>query len=170
MDSLREEFRGKLPSLLADMALALIFGALSFFSSIILDTTIEGLGYFSWLVFVLVAVIFLVRALSNVLVIADKAIGLFITRLGIKEPTSRDRIVKDFVVIIIIILAFAAIIPILKTSINVASELGAAITIVAIGVIFIFIYDIGRTFWRILQVKANTVADRFGNDTEGDKK
>jgi hypothetical protein len=170
VDSLREEFKDKLPSLLANMALALLFGALGFFSSFLLDNMMEGLGYFSWLVFILVAGVFLIRALSNVLIIADKAIGIFITQLGIKEQWSRDRVVKDLVVIIIIILALAAIIPILTISINIGTGLIAAITIVTVGVIFVFIYDIGRTSWRILQAKANTVADRFGNNSKGDEK
>lgn len=170
MNSLREEFKDKLPSLLANTALALVFGALGFFSSLLLDTMTEGLGYLSWLIFVLVAGVFLIRAMSTVLVIADKAIGLFITHLGIKEPSSRDRVAKDLVVIIVIILALAAIIPILKISINIGTEPVAAITIIAVGVIFVFIYDIGRTSWRILQAKANTVTDRFVNDSEGDEK
>lgn len=170
MNSLREEFKDKLPSLLANTALALVFGALGLFSSFLLDMMIEGLGYLSWLVFVLVAGVFLIRALSTVLVIADKAIGLLITHLGIREPWSRDRVAKDLVFIIVIILAIAAIIPLLKISVNIGTELVAAITMIAVGVIFVFIYDIGRTSWRILQTKANTVTNRFVNNSEGDEK
>lgn len=170
MNSLREEFKDMIPSLLANMALVLVFGALGFFSSFLLDAIMNGLGYFSWLLFVLIAGVFLVRALSYVLSIVDKLIGLFITHLGIKEPPSRDRIAKDLVVIIIVILVFAAIIPLLKILINIGTGPAAAITIVAIGVIFVFVYDIGRTSWRMLQAKANTVADRFANHSEGDKK
>jgi hypothetical protein len=151
------------------MVLVLVFGALGFFSSIILDTVIEGLGYLSWLVFVLVAGIFLIRALSIILVISDKAIGSFITHLGVQEPWSRDRVVKDVVFIIVVILAFAALIPLLKISVNIGTGVLTAITIVAAGVIFVFIYDIGRTSWRILQAKADTVTNRFGNKSEGDK-
>ncbi len=170
MNSLREEFKDKLPSLLANMALALVFGALGLFSSFLLDTVIEEVGYFSWLVFVLVAGVFLIRALSTVLVIADKAIGLLITHLGIKEPWSRDRVVKDLVVIIVIILAFAAIIPLLKISVNIGTGVVAAITMIAVGLIFVFIYDIGQTSWHILQEKSNKVTDRFVNDSDGDEK
>ena len=85
MNSLREEFKDKLPSLLANTTLALVFGALGLFSLLLLDTMIAGVEYLSWLVFGVVAGVFLIRALSTVLVIADKAIGLFITHLGIKE-------------------------------------------------------------------------------------
>ena len=170
MNSLRQEFKNRLPSLLANTALALVFGALGLFSSLLFDRVIAGLSYFSWLVFVLVAGVFLIRALSTVLVISDKAIGLFITHLGIKEPWSRDRVAKDFVAIIVIILAFAAIIPLLKISVNIGTGLVAAITMIAVGAIFVFIYDIGRASWRILQAKANTVTDRFVNNSEGDEK
>ncbi len=170
MDSLHKEFRDKLPSLLANTTLALVFGTLGFFSSLLLDTITEGLGYLSWLIFVLVAGVFLIRALSTVLVIADKAIGLLITHLGMKKPSSRDRVTKDLVVIIGIILALAAIIPLLKISVNIGTGVVAAITIVAVGVIFVFVYDIGRTSWRILQAKANTVTERFGNNSERDEK
>ena len=121
-------------------------------------------------IFVLVAGVFLIRAMSTVFVIADKAIGLLITHLGIKEPSSRGRVAKDLVVIIVIILALAAIIPLLKFSVNIGTELVAAITMVAVGVIFVFIYDIGRTSWLTLQAKANTVTDRFTNNSEGDEK
>ncbi len=165
MNSLRQEFRDKLPSLLANTALALVFWALGLFSSLLLDTMIEGVGYLSWLVFVLIAGVFLIRALSNILVIADKAIGLFITRLGIQEQWSRDRVVKDLVAIIVIILATAAIIPLLKISVNIGTGLVAAIVMIAVGVIFIFIYDIGRASWRILQAKTNTVTNRLVNDS-----
>ena len=170
MNSLRQEFKDKLPSLLANTTLASVFGLLGLFSSLLLNTVIEGVGYFSWLVFVLVAGVFLIRTLSNVLVIADKAIGLFITHLGIKELGSRDRLVKDSIAIIIIFLAFAAIIPLLKISVNIGTGVVAAITVVAVGIIFIFIYDIGRTSWRILQAKTNTITNRFVNDSEGDEK
>ncbi len=170
MNSLRKEFRDELPSLLANTALALVFGALALFSSLLLDTLITGLGYLSWLVFVIVAGVFLIRALSTVLVIADQAIGLFVTRLGIQEQRSRDRVTKDLVAIILIILAFAAIIPLLKISFNIGTRVVAAMTIIAVGAIFVFIYDIGRTSWLILQAKANTVTDRFTKDLEGDEK
>jgi hypothetical protein len=170
VNALSKEFKDKLPSLLANMALVLVFGALGFFSSVLLDTVIGGLGYLSWLVFVLVMGIFLIRALSIILVIADSAIGIFITHLGIQEPWSRDRIAKDLVFIIVVILSFAALIPLLKISVNIGTEVLAAITMVAVGVIFVFIYDIGRTSWRILQAKVDTVTNRFGNNTEGDEK
>ena len=170
MNSLREEFKDKLPSLLANTALTLVFVALGLFSSLILDTIVNGAGYLSWLVFVLVGGVFLIRILSTVLALADKAIGLFITHLGIQEPWSRDRVAKDLVAIIIIILAFAAIIPLLKISVNIGTGLVAAITMIGIGVIFVFIYDIGRTSWGILQAKASTVTNRFVNDSEGDEK
>jgi hypothetical protein len=169
VDSFSKEFKDNLPSLLANMVLVLVFGTLGFFSSILLDTVIEGLGYLAWLVFVIVAGIFLIRALSIILVIADKAIGIFITHLGIQEPWSRDRVAKDLVFILVVILAFAAIIPLLKISVNIGNGVLAAITMVAVIVIFVFIYDIGRTSWRILQVKADTVTNRFGDNSEGDE-
>jgi hypothetical protein len=170
VNSLREELKNKFPSLLANMALASIFGVLGIVSLLLLNTVIEGVGYFSWLVFVLIAGAFLIRALSTVLVMADKATSLFIAHLGIQEPWSRDRVVKDLVIIIILILAFAAIIPLLKIFVNIGTEVVAAITIVAIGVIFVFMYDIGQTSWRILQAKISPVTNRFVNASKGDEK
>ena len=62
------------------------------------------------------------------------------------------------------------LIPLLKISVNIGTGVVAAITVVAVGMIFVFIYDIGLTSWRILQAKANKVTDRFVNNLEGDEK
>jgi len=159
MNSVGKEFKHKLPRLAANITLTLAFGAISTLSSVILTSVTESFSFYSWLVLTLVGGAFLVRALFDVLTIGDKTVGLFLNRLGIQQGLSKRRIAKDLIFIIATILAAAAISPFLKTLGTVGTVLQSVTTIVAIGIVFLFVYDITCILHQIFQEKASAVTD-----------
>jgi p-aminobenzoyl-glutamate transporter AbgT len=104
--------------------------------------------------------IFLIRALSDALVLSDILTDIFIKRLGIKEERSPKRAARDLIYIIVIILVTTALQPLISTLESGARELLTNVTIyIALGIILILIYDIGRILYRIVERKAESVAD-----------
>jgi uncharacterized membrane protein len=136
--------------------------------------TLSGISaeivFLSQIGLLLAAGIFLVRTLFDVLVIIDKATGLFVRRLGINDGLSRQRIFKDTVYIVAILLVAAAIFPLFSTIPTYGTLLQEITTYAALGLIILFVYDIGRTFYRITEKKANSVANRISNSNNGEKK
>ena len=159
MNAVRKEFRQSLPKLAANLALVLAFGVTGVVLPPILGGVFTGAGFYSWLILTIVAGAFLVRMLFTILVIGDKATGLFLRRLGIQERASRTRVLKDFAFIVATLLATAAAYPFLETSGTAGNALQTGVTIVAIGVILLFVYDVGRSSYQIVQEKANMLAD-----------
>ncbi len=120
--------------------------------------------------FLLVAGIFLVRTLFHTLMIADKLTGSFVRRLGIKEGVSRQRIFKDTAYIVAILLVAAAAFPLLRNLSNFAPLFQDITTYVILGLIALFVYDIGRSFYRITEKKANSVANRISSSNNNVEK
>jgi hypothetical protein len=170
VNSVGEKFKHRLSKLAANIAVALIFGAIGTLSSAILASVSEGFGFYTWLVLTLVGGVFLVRALFDVLTIGDKTVALFMARIGIQQRLSKRRMAKDSICIIATILATAAIFPFLKTLGIVGTVLQSAIIIVAIGTIFLFVYDISRTLYQIFHKKASAVSDWLGHKPDEENK
>jgi hypothetical protein len=159
VSSVGEDFKRRLPKLVANITLALTFGAMGIFFSRVLASVGEGFGFYYWLVLTLVGGAFLVRGLFDLLTVGDKTVGLFMTRLGIQHQSSRRRIAKDSVFIVATILATAAILPVLRNLGPVGTVLQSVTTIVAIGAIFLFVYDTARVVNKMFHEKAGAVAD-----------
>jgi cation transport ATPase len=159
VNSVGNEIKDKLPKIVTSMALALTFAAISIIIPPIFASISKNLAFFASITLILIAGIFLVRALLNVLVISDKAIRLSLRFLGIREDWSRRRALKDLVYIIAIILAAAAVYPFFEGIGSAGNVLQVITTYIAIGLIFLFVYDIGRTLYRIFEDKAVAVAD-----------
>ncbi len=118
----------------------------------------------------LAAGIFLIRTLFDVLTIVDNVTGLFLRRLGIKEGWSRQRIFNDIIYIVAILLVAATIFPLFSNLSNFGPLLQEITTYAALGFIFLFVYDIGRTFYRITEAKAISVANRLSNSSNDEEK
>lgn len=161
MNSVGKEFKQLLPKLSANMALALVFIAIGSLSSVILASVTESFGFYSWLVLTLVGGVFSVRALSNILPISDRTVGLIMTRLDNQQLLSMRMMAKDLIWIIVTILATAATFPVLETIGSVGLVLQSVTAIVAIGAIFLFVYDITRIIHQIIHDKASTVVNWF---------
>ena len=104
--------------------------------------------------------IFLIRALSDGLVLSDILSDIFVKRLGIKEERTPRRAARDAIYIIVILLVTTALYPIISTlEPNIKDPLTIVTTYVALGVILVLFYDIGRILYRIVERKAESVAD-----------
>jgi len=169
VNAVSEEIRYRLPRLIANVALALVFSAMSYIVLWTLNSISTEITFLLQIGLLLVAGIFLVRTLFDALAIIDNATGLFLRHLGIKEGWSRQRVFKDTIYIVAILLVAAAIFPLLSNLSNFGPLLQEITTYAALGLILLFVYDIGRTFYRITEKKANAVANRFSNSSNEEK-
>jgi hypothetical protein len=170
LSTVRQEIRYKLPKLFANVALALMFWAMSHIALITLTSFSAEIGFLLQVGLLLAAGIFLVRTLFDALTIVDKVTGLFLRYLGIKDGWSRQRVFKDAAYIVAILLVTAAVVPLFSNVSEFGALLQGVITYVALGLIILFVYDIGRTFYRITEEKANLVADRISNSSNDEEK
>ena len=165
MHTLSEEIRFTLPKLIANALIALFFWVMSYISLITLNSINPEIAFLSEIGLLLGAGIFLVRTLFDVLAIVDNVTGLFLRRLGIKEGWSRQRIFKDIIYVVAILLVSAATVPLLSNLSTFGPLLQEITTYAAVGLILLFVYDSGRTFYRITEKKAISVAKRFSNSS-----
>jgi len=170
LSTVLEEIRSRLPKLLANVALALMFWTLSHIALVTLNSINTELAFLLQIGLLLAAGMFLVRTLFNVLTIADKVTGLFLKRLGIREGWSRQRMFKDTIYIIAILLVAAAIFPLFRSLSDFGPLLQEIIKYAALGLIILFVYDIGRTLYRITEEKANLVAKRISSSSNDEEK
>jgi hypothetical protein len=170
VSTVRQEIRYTLPKLLANVALALMFWTMSHIALVTLNGVSAEPAFLLRVGLLLAAGLFLIRTLFNALTIADKVTGLFLRRLGIKEGWSRQRVLKDTIYIVVILLVSAAIIPLFRNLSNFGPLLQEITTYAALGLIILFVYDIGRTFYRITEEKANSVANRISNLSNDEEK
>ena len=174
MKSVGNEIRRRFPRLTMSLVMAIIFWIVS----IIVPPTmgeidIPGLdlkaSFLVMIITTVIAALFLIRALSDALILGDIVTDIFVKRLGIKLEVSPKRAFRDFIYIIIVILVAAAISPILGEVGNFGSILRNVITYIALGIILILIYDIGRILYRIIEQRAESVADRLAKMAEKTK-
>ncbi len=162
--------RYRLPRLIANGSIALAFAGMSYIVLWTLNSISAEIVFLLQIGLLLAAGIFLVRTLFDALTIADKVTGVFLKCLGIKEGWSRQRIFKDTIYIVAILLVAAAIFPLFRNLSNFGALLQEIITYAALGLIILFVYDIGRTFYRITEKQANSVANRLSNSSNSEKK
>ena len=153
------------------LVMAVIFWIVSVFVPPTMgDSVIPGLdlraAFLIRMITIIIAALFLIRALSDALVLGDIVTDIFVKRLGIKQEISPKRAFRDFIYIIIVILVAAAVSPILGEVENFGSILRNITTYVALGIILILIYDIGRILYRIIEQRAESVADRLAKMAE----
>ena len=166
MNAVSEEIRYRLPRLIANVAIALAFAGMSYIVLWTLNSISTEIVFLLQIGFLLAAGLFLVRTLFDALTLVDKVTGLFMRRLGIKDGWSRQRIFKDTIYIVAILLVAAAIFPLFSNLSTFGPLLQKITTYAALGLILLFVYDIGRTFYRITEKKANSVANRISSNEE----
>lgn len=152
------------------MSIALVFAAMSYVVLWTLNSVSAEIVFLLQLGFLLVAGIFLVRTLFDALTIVDKLTGLFVRFLGIKEGLSKQRIFKDTIYIVAILLVAAAVVPWFSKLSSFGLLLQEITTYAVLGLILLFVYDIGRIFYRITEKKANSVANRISSSTIDEEK
>ena len=170
MHTLSEEIRFTLPKMIANTVIALVFWVMSYISLMTLYSINPEIAFLLEIGLLLGAGIFLVRTLLGTLTVINKVTGLFLRRLGIKKGWSWQRISKDSVYIVVIFLVTAALFPLFSNLSNFGAFLQEITTYISMGLILLFVYDIGRTFYRISEEKANSVANRFSHSSNDEGK
>jgi hypothetical protein len=168
VNTINEE-KYRVSRLLANGSIALVFAGMSYVVLWAPNSISAEIVFLLQLGFLLVAGMFLVRTLRDALMIVDKVTGSFVRRLGIKEGLSRQRIFKDITYIVAILLVAAALFPLFQSVSNFGPLLQEIISYTVLGLIVVFVYDIGRTFYRITENKANSVANRISNSNNREK-
>ena len=169
--SIGEEIRRRFPRLTMSLVMAVIFWIIS----IVVPPTIEEIvipgldvnagtivGIIAWLF----TAIFIIRALSDALTLSDIVTDIMLKRLGIKEERSSKRAARDVIYIIVIILVATALYPLLGTLDDIGSMLTTVTTYIALGIILVLIYDMGRILYRVIERRAESVADRLAKMAE----
>jgi len=157
-----------------NLVMAVIFWIIDVFvpptvSGVVIPGLNTNAGLLTWIVATVIMAIFLIRALSDALVLGDILTDVVVRKLGIKEERSPKRAARDFIYIIIIILVVTALSPILATVADIGYLLTTAATYVALALIIILIYDMGRILYRIIEQKAELLADRLTRMAEKNK-
>lgn len=164
MSNRGEEIRRRLPRLVTNLIMAIIFWITSVFipptlpSLVVPGINIEA-STLIWILNMAIMVIFLIRALTDALVLGDVLTDTITKKLGIKEERSSKRAAKEIVYIIAVVLVVTAVAPLMETISDVGTYLSAVTVYVGLGLIILFIYDIGRTIYKIIEDKAESFAD-----------
>ena len=171
MKSVSKEIRRRFPRLTMSLVMAVIFWIVSIIvPQTMRDVQVPGLDleaeFLVWIVTMVIMYAFLVRALSDAIVLGNIVTDVLVKRLGIKEELSPKRAFRDFIIIVIVILVFFAVYPILSKVENLGSMLGNITVYIALGIILVLIYDIGRILYRIIEQRAESVADRLAKMAE----
>jgi drug/metabolite transporter (DMT)-like permease len=170
VNTANDEMKGRVSRLVANVSIAAVFAGMSYVVLWTMNSISTEVVFLLQIGFLLVAGIFLVRTLFDALTIVDKVTGVFVKRFGINEELSRERIFKDSIYIVAILLVAAALFPVLNGLPNFGSLPQEITRYVALGLILMFVYDIGRTFYRITEKKANSVANRISNSSNEEEK
>jgi hypothetical protein len=169
-----EDIRRRFPRIVMNLVMAVIFWIIDVFvpptvSGVVIPGLNTNAGLLTWMVVTVIMAIFLIRALSDALVLGDILTDVVVGRLGIKRERSPKRAARDFIYIIIIILVVTALSPILANVADIGYLLTTTATYVALALIIILIYDIGRILYRIIEQKAELLADYLTQMTEKNK-
>ena len=167
-----EEIRRRLPRLVSNLIMAIIFWLISVFIPPTLPSLIiPGINTeVSFLVIVLtmfITAIFLIRALTDALVIGDILTDAITKKLGVKEEQASKRAAREIVYIIVIVLVVTAVAPLLLNIQDVGYYLSTATTYIGLGLVILFIYDIGRIVYRFFEEKAESLADYVSQAKQG---
>ena len=168
MKTLREELLYRSPKIFSNLVLVLIFWVARYIVLITLDSVSAELVFVLQTGLLIVTGIFLVRASFNSLIAVDRLIGSFLKRLGIKDGWSRQRTFKDILCIVAILLIVAGISPLFSLS-TFDMLLMQIIIYAALGLILLFVFDIGRNFYKFTEEKANSVASLIINPINEDE-
>ncbi|MCK5631565.1 hypothetical protein KAH85_03315 [Candidatus Bathyarchaeota archaeon] len=178
MSKIRDEVRRRIPRLTMSLVITVIFLIISFviqqtqhllpFSQIDVPGIGQNISSIIIIITVLIAIIFLIRALSDALFLGDILTDILVNRLGINEERSPKRAARELIYIIVIILIVTALSPILGVFVggDVGSGIQILLTYLALGVIIVLIYDIGRTLYRVIELKVESFADKLSNIVE----
>ena len=164
MKDKREEIRHRLPRLVTNLIMAITFWLISAFipptlpSLVVPGINTEASTLF-WVLTMIIMAIFLIRALTDALALGDVLTDAITKKLGVKEEQASKRAAREIVYIIVIVLVVTAVAPLLLNIQDVGYYLSIATTYIGLGLVILFIYDLGRTVYKIIEEKAESLAD-----------
>ena len=174
--SIRSEIRRRLPRILINVTVAFLFWVISqvgplFVKGIIipginLPPPFNTVSSIVRLTATLIMILFLIKAVSDILFFTDISTEIFLKTLGIKEKKPLKRAVRDITYIILTLLLVTAASPILSSIPQVGGYLNAVLSLSALGIFLILIYDIGRVIHEVLSEKTRRMADWISNHVE----
>ncbi len=169
-----EEIRRRIPRLTMSLVMAVIFFIIVVFvPDMVKEIGLPGLtinaDFVVASIAMLITAIFLIRALADAVALADIVTKIIVKRLGIKEERPPRRAARDLLYIVIIILIVTALSPVLATLGNVGELLTTITTLIGLGLIVILIYDMGRILYRIIEQRAESMADRLAQMADRDE-
>jgi hypothetical protein len=164
MKTKREEIRRRLPRLVTNLIMAIIFWIISVFipptlPSLIIPGINTETSFLVWILTIIITAIFLIRALTDALVLGDVLTDAITRKLGVKEEQSSKKAARELVYIIAIILVVTAVSPLLAQIQDIGVYLSTVTVYIGLGLVILFIYDIGRTVYKIIEEKAESLAD-----------
>jgi len=173
MKDKKEEIRRRLPRLVTNLIMAIIFWIISVFIPPTLPSLlVPGINTeTSFLVTILtmfIMAIFLIRALTDALVLGDILTDTITKKLGVNEEKSSKKAARELVYIIVVVLVVTAVTPLLETIQDVGGYLSTITVYIGLGLVILFIYDIGRIVYKIIEEKAESLAD-YVSQTKQDK-
>jgi uncharacterized RDD family membrane protein YckC len=159
-----EEIRRRLPRLVTNLIMAIIFWLISVFipptlPSLIIPGINTEASTLVWILTIFIMAIFLIRALTDALVLGDVLTDAITKKLGVKEEQASKRAARELVYIIAIVLVVTAVAPLLANIQDVGYYLSTVTVYIGLGLVILFIYDIGRTVYKIIEEKAESLAD-----------
>jgi len=164
------EIQLRIPRLVMNLIMVFIFWVLNAF----VPPTLEGIqlpgihypaSQVFWFITLLIMIMFLARALSDALALGDILTDMVIRGIGIKEELSPKRALRDVIYIIVIVLVAAATSPFIKSVESSISMISTAITYIALALIIVLIYDIGRIIYNLIEEKAEVLAEKLSKIT-----
>ena len=166
-----EEVKRRFPRLIMSLVMSLIFWIISVFvpptvSDLVIPSLNLNAGTVVGFVALLLTAIFLIRALSDALVLSDIAADIIVRQLGIREERSPRRAARDAVYVVAIVLVATALCTLLGTLGEIGNTLTTVTMYVALGIILVLIYDMGRIVYRVIERKAEAMADRLAKMAE----
>ena len=164
MKDKREEIRRRLPRLVTNLIMTIIFWIISAFipptlPSLIVPGINTEASTLVWILTMIITAIFLIRALTDALALGDVLTDAITKRLGVKEEQASKRAARELVYIIAIVLVVTAVSPLLLNIQDVGYYLSTVTVYIGLGLVILFIYDIGRTVYKIIEQKAESLAD-----------
>ena len=171
--SVRNEVKRRLPRIVINLTVAFLFWIISQLGPIFVKGLIipgismpppfNTVSSIVGLTATLIAMIFLVRAISDILFFVDLSAEIIVRSLGIKERRPLKRIARDLTYIILTLLLATAASPILSSIPQIGGYLMAIVSLAALGIFLVLIYDIGKVIHGVLREKTRRIADWIGN-------
>jgi hypothetical protein len=172
----RSEVRRRLPRIMINLTVAVLFWIVSQIGPLFVEGLVIPIVNFPppfdtapsivRLTATLIWMVFLVKAISDILFFVDLSAEIIVRSLGIKDRKRWKRVARDLAYIILALLLVAAATPIVSSIPQVGGYLMAAISLAALAFFLLLIYDIGKVIHGVLQEKTRKIADWIGSRLE----